>query len=152
MSRSLTASDRASLIRLASSLPQGSPERRAILAGFMNLLRGRKDFKSPREAEKILEKVITDLWGGSVKLTKKPDTSDNWLRWDFHFEDGSPKPKIEIRNIKEDLAKALAKAGVWAYVGNKSPLVGVYGWGTPFGGGHFRVDGWVGVDATQFPS
>lgn len=32
MSRSLTASDRASLIRLASSLPAGSPERKAILA------------------------------------------------------------------------------------------------------------------------
>ena len=30
--RSLTASDRASLIRLASSLPPGSPERRTILA------------------------------------------------------------------------------------------------------------------------
>lgn len=34
MSRKLTASDRKSLIRLASSLPQGSPERKAILAGL----------------------------------------------------------------------------------------------------------------------
>jgi hypothetical protein len=34
MSRSLTASDRSSLIRLASSLPAGSAERRAILAGL----------------------------------------------------------------------------------------------------------------------
>lgn len=34
MSRSLTASDRKNLIRLASELPQGSPERRAILAGL----------------------------------------------------------------------------------------------------------------------
>jgi hypothetical protein len=34
MSRSLTAQDRASLIRLASSLPAGSPERKAILAGL----------------------------------------------------------------------------------------------------------------------
>jgi len=34
MSKTLTASDRKSLIRLASSLPAGSPERRAILAGL----------------------------------------------------------------------------------------------------------------------
>lgn len=32
--RSLTASDRSSLIRLASSLPTGSEERRAIIAGL----------------------------------------------------------------------------------------------------------------------
>jgi hypothetical protein len=34
MSRTLSASDRASLIRLASTLPAGSPERKAILAGL----------------------------------------------------------------------------------------------------------------------
>ncbi len=34
MSRSLSASDRSSLIRLASTLPAGSPERKAILAGL----------------------------------------------------------------------------------------------------------------------
>ena len=37
MARSLTASDRAGLIRLASSLPKRSPERRAILAGLKKL-------------------------------------------------------------------------------------------------------------------
>lgn len=34
MSRTLTASDRSTLIRLASTLPKGSEERRAILAGL----------------------------------------------------------------------------------------------------------------------
>ncbi len=34
MARHLTASDRKSLIRLASTLPVGSPERKAILAGL----------------------------------------------------------------------------------------------------------------------
>ena len=34
MSRSLTASDRSALIRLASSMPAGSPERKAILKGL----------------------------------------------------------------------------------------------------------------------
>ena len=32
--RNLTASDRSALIKLAASLPKGSPERRAILAGW----------------------------------------------------------------------------------------------------------------------
>lgn len=34
MSRNLTASDRASLVKLASSLPAGSPEKKAILASL----------------------------------------------------------------------------------------------------------------------
>ena len=34
MSRTLTAADRSALIRLASTLPAGSDERRAILAGL----------------------------------------------------------------------------------------------------------------------
>jgi len=36
MSRRLTAADRSALIRLASTLPVGSEERRAILAGLMD--------------------------------------------------------------------------------------------------------------------
>lgn len=40
MSRTLTAQDRASLIRLASSLPKGSPERKAILAGLGKVASG----------------------------------------------------------------------------------------------------------------
>jgi len=37
MSRTLTASDRKTLIRLASALPSGSPERRAILANLSKM-------------------------------------------------------------------------------------------------------------------
>ena len=40
MSRNLTSSDRKSLIRLASSLPKGSPERGAILAGLQKQAAG----------------------------------------------------------------------------------------------------------------
>jgi len=59
MSKTLTASDRKSLIRLASSLPAGSPERRAILAGLQKgaaLLGPRRDFArraSKRTAGKV---------------------------------------------------------------------------------------------------
>ena len=40
MPRNLTASDRSALIRLASTMPAGSPERKAILAGLAQSLRG----------------------------------------------------------------------------------------------------------------
>ena len=39
MARILTASDRSALIRLASTLPAGSEERRAILKGLSNVVR-----------------------------------------------------------------------------------------------------------------
>ena len=39
MSRKITSSDRKNLIRLASALPKGSPERRAILAGLAKVAR-----------------------------------------------------------------------------------------------------------------
>ena len=41
MSRNLTASDRKNLIRLASQMEKGSPERRAILAGLKKSAFGR---------------------------------------------------------------------------------------------------------------
>ena len=63
MSRSLTASDRKSLIRLASSLPAGSPERRAILAGLGQGSRAsrRPAFHkegSPREFQKAVDALV----------------------------------------------------------------------------------------------
>ena len=39
MSRTLTASDRSRLIRLASTLPKGSEERKAILSGLSKTAR-----------------------------------------------------------------------------------------------------------------
>ncbi len=50
MARTLTASDRKSLIRLASTLPVGSPERKAILAGLSRVA-GRR-WKSVADAQK----------------------------------------------------------------------------------------------------
>ena len=52
MSRSLTAQDRSSLIRLASSLPVGSAERKAILAGLGKAAEaGRVGAKQPSLAD-----------------------------------------------------------------------------------------------------
>ncbi len=49
MARNLTASDRSSLIRLASTMPAGSVERRAILAGLKKAYTSRDDEKAPYE-------------------------------------------------------------------------------------------------------
>jgi len=52
MPRTLTASDRSSLIRLASCLPVGTPERKAILAGLVNTSR-----KGAAKGHRLLRKV-----------------------------------------------------------------------------------------------
>lgn len=64
MSRTLTASDRKSLIRLASSLPKGSPERRAILTGL-----GRKG--SGRRATTVRVAGKPDLPGLNLNAFRK---------------------------------------------------------------------------------
>jgi len=66
MAKNLTASDRKSLIRLASALPAGSPERRAILAGLhreANTLELRVDLPSyhPQDWDKYLERPLKAL-------------------------------------------------------------------------------------------
>ena len=56
MSRTLTATDRSALIRLASTLPAGSPERRAILAGLKtSTSRYGWDYSDSEWAEKAKE-------------------------------------------------------------------------------------------------
>jgi len=49
--KNLTASDRKSLIRLASSLPKGSPERKAILAGLEKKAASYAIYQYPIEIE-----------------------------------------------------------------------------------------------------
>ena len=66
MARSLTASDRRALIRLASTMPKGSPERRAILAYF----------RIPKVVEdfaKVIRKHLEDL--GVQDVTVEPFNS-----------------------------------------------------------------------------
>jgi hypothetical protein len=67
----LTASDRSSLIRLASSLPVGSPERKAILAGLKVLE------KEERSSIKKKAKSLADLPDAPMGYEWK-DVSDEW--------------------------------------------------------------------------
>lgn len=59
MSRRLTASDRRSLIRLASGLPVGSDERRAILAGLRRAS-GRRVYEQALRRESKLKHYTDD--------------------------------------------------------------------------------------------
>ena len=84
MSRTLTASDRSALIRLASTLPAGSEERKAILAGLSKKARGypRTDAevfayagKEPQYYVRMLDKVLKqlqelDAFPGQIGLMK----------------------------------------------------------------------------------
>ena len=88
MSRSLTASDRSSLIRLASSLPKGSPERKAILAGL-------KSKRRPRVADLpdapmgYEWKDVSDEWGDTAftlyshddEVGSVVDQGRNWVTY-----------------------------------------------------------------------
>jgi hypothetical protein len=64
MSRFLTASDRSSLIRLASSLPAGSAERKAILAGLAG--------KTASDRMELFEEIE----GQIARLRNQPDWKD----------------------------------------------------------------------------
>lgn len=75
MTRKLTASDRKSLIRLASSLPKGSPKRRAILAG---LQKTSASVWAGRDSDRVVVELDTrreSIWKGkaTVAEAKKMD-------------------------------------------------------------------------------
>ena len=65
MARKLTASDRKRLIRMASEMPAGSPERKAILSGLAKAAalpdatrRSRKAYRDNERTHRLLENVI----------------------------------------------------------------------------------------------
>ena len=63
MSRPLTAADRSALIKLASTLPKGSPERKTILAGLSKIEKAVQHSRLmalKRDLEKI-ERAVFDL-------------------------------------------------------------------------------------------
>lgn len=86
MSRILTASDRKSLIKLASTMPVGSPERKAILAGLTSMQeprrRSRRAFgdlkRHNEETRKMLERLIghtVDKWEKAISTLYLNDLS-----------------------------------------------------------------------------
>jgi hypothetical protein len=104
MPRTITASDRKALIRLASTLPVGSDERKAILAGLgrrvpasdevMRVLKEVAGFFKGRGMDVDLE---TRPWDGSVELS----IGDPW----------EPSAGIHIVPSKEGLDVSLFQGG-----------------------------------------
>jgi hypothetical protein len=94
MARSLTAQDRSSLIRLASSLPVGSPQRKAILAGLV------------QAAQNPTWKKIDQELAKAVKNHSKKDVLDEYL--DMRGMNPADLAKnIKSGNAVEDLIEYL---------------------------------------------
>jgi hypothetical protein len=64
MARTFTASDRKNLIRLASTMPKGSPERRAILAGLKKTKKAGLSLDGPQALRDLLRRFF-DMSAGS---------------------------------------------------------------------------------------
>ena len=72
MSRTLTASDRSALIRLASTMPAGSAERRSILAALSNNRIGQR-VNLPDFVEEFINGNNLDLFGPEVSVQQWAD-------------------------------------------------------------------------------
>ena len=101
MSRSLTAQDRSALIRLSSSLPSGSPERRALLAALKNGVRETTisfDLDLPRAVNRGDE--VADLLDNGVRpvraIVVDPD-------------DGYGLPVVQVTFLDEEHARKWMK-------------------------------------------
>ena len=112
MPRSLTASDRASLVKLASSLPSGTSERKALLKVLAS------DGASARAAE-LLPYDYDSLTIGVKTGTKTPDGDD---RWDNHT---LPIGK-NFKGTKAELESAMLR------IGSRHPkqIIKLYGHGS----------------------
>jgi len=80
MPRSLTAADRTALIKLATSLPKGDEDRRAILAGLAKTARF-------QETEKDEGYAAKGDWSPPVMIPnpRKPSDLLPIVRWDFSW-------------------------------------------------------------------
>ena len=77
MARTLTASDRSALIRLASAMPVGSDVRRAILAGLSKVSGASVDLRARAKA-KSLETHDYQRRGGTYPKSGVPDSINFW--------------------------------------------------------------------------
>jgi hypothetical protein len=74
MSRSLTSSDKSALIRLASSLPAGSAERKAVLAGLKKVSEEVQSYDASADLRSALQAEARNIWGGEYTTDTRKDT------------------------------------------------------------------------------
>jgi len=122
MPRHLTASDRKSLIRLASSLPQGSSQRRAILAGLKKTS-AEEWTGSDRDRVKVsLEPYrMPPIWEGEVTIAEAKKMDEHLGNLHQMAENRqldrvlSIDEEIEaLKREKAELEREFGKAIAWA--------------------------------------
>ena len=114
MARTLTASDRKSLIKLASTLPKGSPERKAILAGLADSA-SRGTFKKDvlaalpslkgevEDAVKAFAKAQVESWDSSSDATDEETRAEDLEAWFDELDMAVDAIKAWKRNLQKAL-------------------------------------------------
>lgn len=118
MSRTLTASDRASLVKLASSLPAGSPEKKAILASLGKSAGGYQQSKGELMYS-AREGFVASLPDGNivqirVHASQLPEvmegkTATVTVITPPNKDEVPPYVQSEINSVREELSAALAR-------------------------------------------
>ena len=136
MSRSLTASDRASLIRLASSLPVGSAERKTVLAGLKKVSEEVQSYDASADLRSALQAEARKIWGGEYSTDARKDTlyfvlrgaEDLWRggsNWSSFKELQAQREDGDVSNFFSAAERILKKLGPGAeyYPINKLGIV-----------------------------
>ena len=119
MSRTLTAADRRSLIRLASTMVVGSPERKALLAGLSKSAAGMYDigWEWPFEFDFEGADGVQYAVGGVVKDGLRPqkvqydyverldEDADEYVPVDIEDFEGTSNHYTAFRLIKNDVKR-----------------------------------------------
>lgn len=110
--KNLTASDRKSLVKLAASLPKGSPERKAILASLNKKAAAAEIFRFPIK--------IDDVYDLGYKLKS--------LKKFSHYVDLNGKDVLLLqKNMSVDEAMTILNREEWGYGGDwKEQLMDTY--------------------------
>ncbi|MBQ73283.1 MAG: hypothetical protein CMJ67_10305 [Planctomycetaceae bacterium] len=106
MPRNLTAADRSTLIRLASTLPVGSEERKAILAGLAaeGLLSDKQASRPPLDKEQIAE-IEKEGWPDMMSQAEASDWAVNTIRQAWRERGMVGKPEQMMREEFDRIRK-----------------------------------------------
>ena len=110
MSRKLTASDRSALIKLATTLPKGSPERKAILAGLFSSDIDPDRMEGMNKIENMI-KPMTKRNGPFDKITKLIAEEMHWAGDDEMYDDLNKiaKKVMDARDLLRDAEDILRR-------------------------------------------
>jgi len=108
MSRTLTASDRKTLIRLASTMPKGSEERRAILAGLRRV--AAKPDRNLKLLPQQVKKIQSEIKDQEVQYAAAAVETFLMLCEDYLDDAGNPTAK-DVRFVRNQVTKERGSDG-----------------------------------------